>query len=170
VENVTVYGCENLTTVGAVVANDESSAEVSVEISRIFLDLETSRDETIACLLWGDTFPYTGTVTEDGYMLAHASVSVGLALEFVDGCYRAGLVPGSTAFTLVPDVIASLDECLDSNMVDVVQPILYPLVEDHLDAVFEAALLDVMGEISDLICAATPDVSRSWGDVKGSFR
>jgi len=167
---LTVYGCENLTTVGADVANDETSAAILIEFSKIFLDLESSRDETVLCVLWGDDFPYSGTVAEDGYMLGHASVAVGLGLEFVDGCFRASLVPGSTEFTLTPDEMGSKDACLEANMDDVLMPILYPLVEEYMDTVFEATLLILMDEVSDLLCDATPNDYSSWGSVKSIFR
>jgi hypothetical protein len=167
---LTVYRCENLTTVGADVANDETSADILIEFSKIFLDLQSSRDETALCLLWGDTFPFTGTVAADGYMLGHASVEVGLGLEFVDGCFRASLIPGSTAFTLTPDEMDSRDECLDANMDDILMPTLYPLVEEYLDTVFEATLVILMDEVSDLLCDATPDDYSSWGSVKSIYR
>ncbi len=167
---LTVYRCENLTTVGADVATDESSADILIEFSKIFLDLESSRDETILCLPWGDTFPYNGTVIDDGYMLGHATVAVGLDLVFDDGCFRASLVPGSTAFTLTPDEMDSQDACLDANMDDVLMPILYPLVEEYLDTVFEATLVVLMDDVSDLLCDATPNDYNSWGRLKSIFR
>lgn len=167
---LTIYGCENLTTVDADVAGNEESADITIEISTIFLDLESSRDETVLCGLHGDTFPYTGTVTEDGYMLGHASVTVGLGLEFVDGCFRASLVPGSSSFVLAPDEMRSQDACLDANMEDILIPILYPIVEEYLDTVFETALSVLMDEVSDMLCDATPNDYSSWGSVKSIFR
>ena len=69
-----VYECENVTVVGADVAGDESSATVLIEFDRIFLDLESSRDENIGC---AELPPY-GTVDADGYMLANASVGISI--------------------------------------------------------------------------------------------
>jgi hypothetical protein len=167
---LTVYGCENLTTVVADVNNDETNADILIEFSKIFLDLESSRDENLACAPWGDPFPYNGTVVEDGYMLGHASVAVSLELVFEDGCFRVNMVPGSSEFSLTPDVMESRDNCLDSNMDSVLMPILYPLVQDHLDAVFDATLVLLMDEVSDLICSATPNDYSSWGNVKSLYR
>jgi hypothetical protein len=167
---LTAYGCENLSTVGVDVANDETSADILIEISKIFLDLETSRDQTIACILSGDIWPYEGTVIEDGYMLGHASIAVAVDLAFVDGCFRATLVPDSSEFTLTPDTVESKDACLDDNMNDILMPILYPLIEDHLDTAFETALGLMMGRINDQLCDATPTENSVWGNVKSIFR
>jgi hypothetical protein len=167
---LTAYGCENLSTVGVDVANDETSADILIEISKIFLDLETSRDETIACILSGDSWPYNGTVIEDGYMLGHASIAVAVDLAFVDGCARATLVPDSSEFTLTPDTVESKDACLDDNMNDILMPILYPLIEDHLDTAFETALGLMMGRINDQLCDATPTENSVWGNVKSIYR
>lgn len=164
------YNCQNLTTIGADVAADETTASILIEVSKIFLDVETSRSETVACILDGDTFPYNGTVSEDGYMIGHASITVGLGLAFVDGCFRATLVPGSAAFNLTPDVMGSKDQCMNANMNSVVLPLLYPLIEDQLDIAFEAALALMMSDINDMLCFATPVDSRSWGSLKTAYR
>jgi hypothetical protein len=160
-----VYECQNVTTVGADVASDETSASVLIEFSHIFLDLESSRDKTLFCL----EFP-PGTVAEDGYMLGHASVEVGIQLEFVDGCFRSSLVPGSSSLTLVPDEIGSKDACLTLYMDDIVVDVFYPLVQDYLDTVFEATLVLLMDDINNLLCDATPNDYNSWGSVKSIFR
>jgi hypothetical protein len=164
-----VYGCENVSTVGTDVNVGQTSADVTIGISNIFLDLETERDEALFCLPWGDTVPLTSVVTEDGYMLGHAIIGATLLLTRVGGCVRASLAPGSVDFILTPDVVESQDNCIDSNMNSAVLPVLYPLVQDHLDAVFEVALMALMDQISDMICQATPTVPSTWGAMKGLY-
>lgn len=161
-----VYECVNVTAVGADVAGDESSATLLMEFDRIYLDLESSRDENYGCF----EFPPFGTVDADGYMLAHASVGVSIQLEFVDGCFRASIVPGSTSFTLVPDEIGSEDACLTFYMDDIIVDVFYPLVQDYLDTAFEATLVLLMDDINDLVCAATPSDYSTWGNVKSLYR
>jgi len=164
------YSCENLATVGADVSNDETSANLQIDVSKIFLDLETIRDRTAACVLAGDTFPFIGTLAADGYMLGHASVAIGVDLAFVDGCYRATLIPGSAHFTITPDVVGSKDQCMDANMNSVVIPFLFPLIEDQMDTAFEVSLGLMMGEINNQLCDATPTVNSVWGNVKSIYR
>jgi hypothetical protein len=103
-------------------------------------------------------------------MLAHASITVGLLLEFVEGCFRASLVPDSASLTLVPDEIGSQDACLTFYMDDIVVDVFYPLVQQYLDTMFETTLEILMNDISDLLCDATPNDCNSWGSLKSIFR
>lgn len=180
-----IYDCQNYSTATTDVSLDETSATVTITISRVFLDLETTRERGILCSVYGDGPPnyilypptgYTGHAVHDGYLFCTVSFSVGIELVQMGGCFHCSLVPGSLDLVVTPDIFLSEDECLNAYWSaplpggGTIADMVWPEVQSALDNDAEVLVNGAMTQISATLCQSTPAGDISWGAIKCTYR
>jgi hypothetical protein len=175
-----VYGCENVATITPKVSQDVTSADILIEVSDFFLDIEYERDETPACLECCPSFPCIpidpcGTVRGEGYLLTSGSIAARLTLTRVGTCLEASIVPGSVEVTLVPKrqgfrVTPGLtaDTCVEGAW-DLFSPLFFDMLNETASKGLEEILVSQMGSINEVLCPLTPVEESTWGHIKALF-
>lgn len=158
----TAYGCVNLQQTAATVAQDHTTARITLTLDVVFVDLATQRGMTVLCGEFG-----SGTVTGDGYLLSSGVVVVDLTL-LGNGCVQAALVPGSVVLDLGPVTASLQDDCLD-NAWDLVADTVMPDLEAAIQGGLENLIASRMQAFNDELCTLTPTQETTWGRVKGLY-
>ncbi len=165
-----VYECENFSEVNALVVPDETSADVVIEISNLFLDLEVVRNYGLCPLAPYWELGSGPPVNSEEYILSGATFALTLGLERVAGCIQATLDPESVVVTFdSSELWINGDDCL-ASVANTFEPLLWTLLTTEFRTLMRAELTDLMLVINDLLCDATPVTNRSWGGVKSGFR
>ena len=162
--SLNAYGCDNLTGVDVTVPLDQDRAEVTIEITDLFLDFRTTRPGMfIPC-------HETAPVTADGWALVSISLTLGCQLERDGGCFRAIMDEEAVVVTTTVREIHTRDECASN-------PLWWPsiegefssAIEDGVSTALDGRLRELMVDVNEMLCLVTPAVTTSWGGVKERF-
>jgi len=165
-----VYECENFSTVNVLVSPDETSADVVIEVSDLFLDLEVVRDYGLCPLAPYWEIGSGPPVNSEEYILSGATFELTLGLERVGGCIQATLDPESVIVTFDSSELAIRDDDCLASVANTFEPLVWNLLTTEFRSLMRAELTDLMLVINDLLCDATPVNNRTWGGVKNGFR